>query len=141
MPEIKRIHHIAVLVENIDTSLEFWQTILGIEPSHISDYPQEDARIAFLPLGESEIELVQPTKPDSGLSRFLEKRGPGMHHLCLEVDDLRQINAGAGSKKCSADQRATKSGGGWSFVCLHPPEEHQRGAGRAVSAAKIIRTL
>jgi methylmalonyl-CoA/ethylmalonyl-CoA epimerase len=91
MPEIKRIHHIAVLVENIDTSLEFWQTMLGIEPSHISDYPQEDARIAFLPLGESEIELVQPTKPDSGLSRFLEKRGPGLHHLCLEVDDLQRL--------------------------------------------------
>jgi methylmalonyl-CoA/ethylmalonyl-CoA epimerase len=91
MPEIKRIHHIAVLVENIDTSLEFWQKMLGIEPSHISDYPQEDARIAFLPLGESEIELVQPTKSDSGLSRFLEKRGPGMHHLCLEVDDLRRL--------------------------------------------------
>jgi methylmalonyl-CoA/ethylmalonyl-CoA epimerase len=89
MPEIKRIHHIAVLVENIDTSLEFWQSILGIEPSHISDYPQEDARIAFLPLGESEIELVQPTRRDSGLSRFLEKRGAGMHHLCLEVDDLK----------------------------------------------------
>jgi methylmalonyl-CoA/ethylmalonyl-CoA epimerase len=91
MPEIKRIHHIAVLVENIDTSLEFWQKILGIKSSHISDYPQEDARIAFLPLGESEIELVQPTKSDSGLSRFLEKRGPGMHHLCLEVDDLRRL--------------------------------------------------
>ena len=91
MPEIKRIHHIAVLVENIDTSLEFWQSILGIEPSHISDYPQEDARIAFLPLGESEIELVQPNRPDSGLSRFLEKRGQGMHHLCLEVTDLRRL--------------------------------------------------
>jgi methylmalonyl-CoA/ethylmalonyl-CoA epimerase len=91
MPEIKRIHHIAILVENIDSSLEFWQTILGIEPSHTSNYPQEDARIAFLPLGESEIELVQPTKSDSGLSRFLEKRGPGMHHLCLEVDDLQRL--------------------------------------------------
>ncbi len=91
MPEIKRIHHIAILVENIDASLEFWQTVLGIEPSHISDYPQEDARIAFLPLGESEIELVQPTKPDSSLSRFLEKRGPGLHHLCLEVEDLRGL--------------------------------------------------
>ncbi len=91
MPEIKRIHHIAVLVENIDTSLKFWQSILGIEPSHISDNPQEDARIAFLPLGESEIELVQPTRPDSGLSRFLEKRGAGMHHLCLEVDDLKSL--------------------------------------------------
>jgi methylmalonyl-CoA/ethylmalonyl-CoA epimerase len=90
MTEIKRIHHIAVLVDNIEGSLEFWQAILGIVPSHISDYPQEDARIAFLPLGESEIELVQPTKADSALSRFMEKRGAGMHHLCLEVDNLRE---------------------------------------------------
>jgi len=88
MPEIKRIHHIAVLVEDIDTSLRFWRDILGIKPSRIGDIPQEASRIAILPLGESEVELVQPTTPDSGLSRFLEKHGPGMHHLCFEVDDL-----------------------------------------------------
>ena len=91
MPEIKRIHHIAVLVNDINTSLKFWHDILGIEPSHISDMPNEAARIAFLPLGESEIELVQPVTHDSGLSRFLEKHGPGMHHLCLEVDDLHGL--------------------------------------------------
>ncbi len=88
MPEIKRIHHLAVLVEDIDHSLHFWRDILGIEPSHISMVPQESARIAFLPLGESEIELVQPTSDESGLSRFLKKHGPGMHHLCLQVEDL-----------------------------------------------------
>ena len=89
MPEIKRIHHIAVLVEDIDTSLKFWHDILGIEPSHISNMPNEAARIAFLPVGESEIELVQPVTSDSGLSRFLKKHGPGMHHLCLEVVNLQ----------------------------------------------------
>ena len=91
MPEIKRINHIAVLVEDIDTSLKFWHDILGIEPSHISNIPNEAARIAFLPLGESEIELVQPITSDSGLSRFLEKHGPGIHDLCLEVDDLQGL--------------------------------------------------
>jgi methylmalonyl-CoA/ethylmalonyl-CoA epimerase len=90
MPEIKRIHHIAILVKDIESSLKFWQDILGIEPSHISDMPNEAARIAFLPIGESEIELIQPVTSDSGLNRFLEKRGPGMHHLCLEVDDLQR---------------------------------------------------
>ena len=88
MPEIKKINHIAVLVENIDVSLKFWQDSLGIEPTKITEIPHEQARIAFLPLGDSEIELVQPTSQDSGLSRFMEKRGPGIHHLCLEVDDL-----------------------------------------------------
>ena len=91
MPEIKRIHHIAILVDDINNSLLFWRDILGIVPTHISEMPAEAARIAFLPLGESEIELVQPTTHDSGLSRFLEKHGPGMHHLCLQVDSLQAL--------------------------------------------------
>ncbi len=121
MPEIKRIHHIAVLVENIEASLNFWHTILGIEPARISDYPQEDARIAFLPLGESEIELVQPTKPDSGLSRFLEKRGPGMHHLCLEVDDILELLQGlksSGVQVINEEPRVGEDGRLYAFI--HP---------------------
>jgi methylmalonyl-CoA/ethylmalonyl-CoA epimerase len=89
MPEIKRIHHIAVVVNDIEASLLFWHDILGIEPAQVSNIPQEAAQVAFLPLGETEIELVQPTMPESGLSRFLDKHGPGMHHLCLEVDDIQ----------------------------------------------------
>jgi methylmalonyl-CoA/ethylmalonyl-CoA epimerase len=88
MPEIKRIHHIAVLVEDMDTSLSFWRDVLGITPSLISEVPQEAARIAFLPVGGSNVELVQPISRDAGLSRFLEKHGPGLHHLCFEVTDL-----------------------------------------------------
>jgi methylmalonyl-CoA/ethylmalonyl-CoA epimerase len=91
MPEIKHIHHIAILVENLDSSLSFWQGILGLIPSKVTEIPDESARIAFFPLGESELELVQPTSADSGLSRYLEKRGPGMHHLCLEVTDLSAL--------------------------------------------------
>jgi methylmalonyl-CoA/ethylmalonyl-CoA epimerase len=93
MPTIKRIHHIAVLVEDIEAALKFWRDTLGIEPTQVLDNPAEMAQIAFLPVGESEIELVQPTTGESGLSRFLEKRGPGMHHLCLEVDDLSGLLA------------------------------------------------
>ncbi len=54
----------------------------------IEDVPAENSLVAFFPAGESEIELVQPTTRDSGLARYLEKRGPGMHHVCLEVDDI-----------------------------------------------------
>lgn len=91
MYDVKKIHHVAILVEDIDESLKFWQETLGIQPSHVADFPSESARIAFLPLGESEIELVQPTLPGTGLSRFLEKRGEGLHHLCIEVDDLHGL--------------------------------------------------
>ncbi len=89
MTEIKRIHHIAILVEDIDKALVFWHDQLGIEPASVAEVPQENARVAFLPLAGSEIELLQPITLDSGLSRFLQKHGPGLHHLCLEVNDLK----------------------------------------------------
>lgn len=88
MPKIKRIDHIAILVDEMDKTLQFWSGALGMQVSHIQDIPAEAAQIAFLPIGDSEIELVQPTTGDSGLAKFLEKRGPGMHHVCLEVDDI-----------------------------------------------------
>jgi methylmalonyl-CoA/ethylmalonyl-CoA epimerase len=88
MPKINRINHVAILVDDMDKTLAFWQDALGINLSRIEDMPTEKSRVAFLPLGDCEVELVQPTTDDSGLARFLEKRGPGMHHICLEVDDI-----------------------------------------------------
>ncbi len=121
MPEIKRIHHLAVLVKDIDRSLKFWRDILGIEPSHITDVPQEGARIAFLPLGESEIELVQPTAPDTGISRYLEKHGPGMHHVCLQVDDLSSLLARLKSGGIQLINESPVVGeNGRSYAFIHP---------------------
>jgi methylmalonyl-CoA/ethylmalonyl-CoA epimerase len=88
MPAIKKIDHVALVVADIDAALAFWCDALGLKLEHIEDVPREKSAIAFLPLGESEIELVQPTDAESGVAKYLEKRGPGMHHLCLEVDDL-----------------------------------------------------
>ena len=121
MPEIKRINHIAILVEDLDTSLKFWHTILGIEPSRVTDMPQEASRIAFLPLGESEIELVQPTSTDSGISRYLEKRGPGMHHICLEVTDLNSLLAQLKGSGVQLINDVPKIGeGGKLYAFIHP---------------------
>jgi methylmalonyl-CoA/ethylmalonyl-CoA epimerase len=91
MPEIKRIHHLALLVADLEAAIRLWQDTLGVTPSRVSDIPEEAARSAFLPLGGSQIELVQPATSDSGLSRYLEKHGPGMHHVCLEVEDLEGL--------------------------------------------------
>jgi methylmalonyl-CoA/ethylmalonyl-CoA epimerase len=121
MPEIKRIHHLAVLVDDIDDSLRFWRDILGLEPSHITDVPAEGARIAFLPVGESEIELVQPTTGDSGLSRYLDKHGPGMHHLCLQVDDLQGLLPQLQAKGIQLINDQPKVGeDGKLYVFIHP---------------------
>ncbi len=88
MTDLKRLDHVAVLVPDLDQALKFWQDQLGLPLDHIETVSGMDAKIAFLPLGESEIELVQPTEQDTGLAKFLEKRGPGLHHICIEVDDI-----------------------------------------------------
>ena len=87
----KRIDHVAIIVRNIEQALMFYHDMLGIEPSVVKEVPTEQVRIAFLPMGGpggSEIELIEPTTPDSSLSKFLDKRGEGMHHICLEVENI-----------------------------------------------------
>jgi len=88
---IKRIDHIAIVVENIDVALNFWEDALGLDVSHIEDVIDQHALVAFLPSGQSEVELVEPTSKMSGVAKYLDKRGPGMHHICFEVDDIRAM--------------------------------------------------
>ena len=83
-----KINHVAIVVQDIDAALRFWEQTFGIELDYIEEVPSQKSKVAFLPLGESEIELVQPTTTDSGLANFLEKRGEGMHHICIEVEDI-----------------------------------------------------
>jgi methylmalonyl-CoA/ethylmalonyl-CoA epimerase len=93
MPEIKKINHVAIVVEDIDSALGFWRDQLGLELDHIEEVPSQVSRVAFMPVGGSEVELVQPTDPESGLGKYLEKRGEGLHHLCIEVDDIEAMLA------------------------------------------------
>lgn len=91
MPGIKRIDHIAIVVDDIQSALGFWQEALGLNLEHVEDVAEQKAIVAFLPTGDSEIELVKPTTDDSGVARFLQKRGPGMHHICFEVDGIQEV--------------------------------------------------
>ena len=89
MSKVKAIDHIAVLVDDMEKSLSFWRDALGMELHELRDVPAEKSQVAFLPLAGSEIELVKPTSDDSGIAKYLAKRGPGMHHICVEVDDIK----------------------------------------------------
>lgn len=125
MPTIKRINHIAVLVDDLETTLEFWQDALGMELTEIQEVPGEQAKIAFLPTGDSEIELVKPTTNDSGLARYLEKRGPGMHHICLEVDDIDGMLARLKQKGIQLINEEAKTGSdGRRYAFIHPKSAH-----------------
>jgi methylmalonyl-CoA/ethylmalonyl-CoA epimerase len=88
MNKVKRIDHVAIVVDDIEAALGFWRDGLGMEVTHVEDVPDQESVVAFLPTGDSEVELVKPSTADSGVSRFLARRGPGIHHICFEVDDL-----------------------------------------------------
>lgn len=87
MININKVNHIAVAVADIDEALKFWNEILGIKLHHLEDVPSQKAKVAFLPVGDTEVELVQPTTEDSGVAKFVAEKGGGMHHLCFEVEN------------------------------------------------------
>jgi methylmalonyl-CoA/ethylmalonyl-CoA epimerase len=91
MSKITKINHVAIGVDDIDAALAFWRDGLGLAVSHIEDVPSQKALVAFLPTGDSEVELVQPSSSDTGLAKFLSEKGPGMHHLCFEVENLDEF--------------------------------------------------
>jgi methylmalonyl-CoA/ethylmalonyl-CoA epimerase len=88
MAKITKLNHIAIVVRDIEESLKFWEESLGLTLDNIEVVPSQNSRVAFIPVGDSEVELVQPTSNETGLAAYLEKRGEGMHHLCMEVDDI-----------------------------------------------------
>lgn len=121
MPNVKKIDHIAILVDDMQAPLAFWRDALGLEVTHLEDVPAENAQIAFLPTGDSEIELVRPTTDDSGLARYLAKRGAGMHHICLEVDDIEAMLAQLKSKGIELINEQPRTGSdGRKYAFVHP---------------------
>jgi len=85
-----RIHHVAVVVASIERSLVFYRDVLGLALETVMEIPQDKVRIAFLGVGESKVELVQPTDDTTGVARFLASKGEGFHHVCFEVDNLAE---------------------------------------------------
>lgn len=121
MPQIKAINHVAVVVEDMEESLAFWRDALGIELHELRDVPDEKSQVAFLPLAGAEVELVMPTSDDSGIAKYLAKRGGGMHHLCLEVDDINVMMAQLKSKNIRLiNEEPRISADGKRYAFIHP---------------------
>jgi len=122
---IKRINHVALLVDDIEQALEFWRDVLGLELAHVEDAPDQGSIVAFLSTGDQEIELVKPTTESSGIARYLERRGPGLHHICLEVDDIQECLAqlkAAGVRLINPEP--TVGTGGKLVAFIHPASTH-----------------
>ncbi|MEE8471276.1 MAG: methylmalonyl-CoA epimerase [Dehalococcoidia bacterium] len=85
---IRKVDHVAIAVKNLDEGLKTYENLLGIKPSHVEIIADQGIKAATIVLGDMEIELIEPTDPDSGVGKFLEKKGEGIHHICFEVDDV-----------------------------------------------------
>lgn len=84
-----KINHIAIVVPDVNEALKFWRDALGLPLQHTERNADEAVDIAFLPLeGQGEIELIAPITDDSGVAKYLAKKGAGLHHICLEVDNI-----------------------------------------------------
>jgi methylmalonyl-CoA/ethylmalonyl-CoA epimerase len=121
MAVIKAINHVAVVVDDMEKSLSFWRDALGIHLHELRDVPAEKSQVAFLPLAGAEVELVMPTSDDSGIAKYLAKRGQGMHHLCLEVDDIEGMLAQLKAKNIrliNEEPRVAADGKKYAFI--HP---------------------
>jgi len=121
MSHIKSVNHVAVVVDDMEKALSFWKDALGMHMHELRDVPAEKSQVAFLPLGGSEVELVMPTSDDSGIAKYLARRGPGMHHICLEVDDIEGMLEQLRAKEVRLiNEEPRSSADGKKYAFIHP---------------------
>ncbi|MGH9883050.1 MAG: methylmalonyl-CoA epimerase [Pyrinomonadaceae bacterium] len=83
-----KIDHIGIATRQLEDATGIWRDALGLEPGHTQEVTEQGVRVTMLPIGESQIELLEPLSADSPVGKFLEKRGPGVHHIAIEVEDI-----------------------------------------------------
>ena len=84
---IKRIDHVAVAVKDLDEAVKTFENLFGLKPAKIEEVPDQGVKAALIHVGDTELEFIEPVNPNSGVAKFLESKGEGIHHICLEVDD------------------------------------------------------
>jgi methylmalonyl-CoA/ethylmalonyl-CoA epimerase len=124
IPPSGRIHHVAVVVRSIDDSLGLYRDLLGMPVEAVTDIPSDRVRIAFLGVGESKVELVEPTDDTTGVARFLAKQGEGFHHVCFEVANLSEELTRLAIEGIELIDSAPRRGAEGPVAFLHPRSCH-----------------
>ncbi len=121
---IKKIHHVGLVVRDADEALKFWRDALGLEVTEDRVIDDQGVRGVLLKIGNSEVELLEPTRDDTGVARYLETRGEGMHHLCFESDDVAKELQTAASKGIELIDETPREGLAGMIGFLHPKSNH-----------------
>jgi len=121
MSAFMKIHHIGIATSEIGGAAEMWDALLGLRADHTEEVAGQKVRVCMLPLGESRLELVEPMSPDSPISKFLEKRGGGIHHIALSVEDIRATLQDLKQKGARLIDEEPRAGAGGCLVAfIHP---------------------
>jgi methylmalonyl-CoA/ethylmalonyl-CoA epimerase len=116
-----KIDHIGIATRGIEEALGFWRDALGLEVKHTETVEGQGVRVAMLPAGEPRVELLEPTGPDTPVARFLEKRGPGIHHVAVRVADIRAALARLKAQGARLIDEEPRAGAGGCLVAfVHP---------------------
>ena len=119
-----KINHIAIVVADIEQALAVYRDVLGLPLEQISEEAAEQVRVAYLPAANGEIELIQPTSADSGVAKFLARRGEGLHHICLEVDNLDQAVQDMADQGLEVLGQPRHNERGDKYIFIHPKSAH-----------------
>jgi methylmalonyl-CoA/ethylmalonyl-CoA epimerase len=116
-----KIEHIGIATHKIDDALEFWRDALGLPVVETEEIAEQGVRVAMLPVGEPRVELLEPTSESSPVARFLQKRGAGIHHIALRVDDIRATLASLKERGARLIDESPRVGAGGHLVAfVHP---------------------
>jgi methylmalonyl-CoA epimerase len=121
---IGKIHHVAVIVRDLEASLGLYRDKLGLEVESVMDMAHDHVRIGFFPVGGTKIELVQPTDNTTGSARFLETKGEGFHHVCFEVPDIQAALDELNAAGLTLIDGAPRKGGEGPVAFVHPKSCH-----------------
>jgi methylmalonyl-CoA epimerase len=119
-----KVHHVALIVSSIENALGLWGGALGLELETVMDIESDHVRIAFLGVGESKVELVEPTDDTTGVARFLANKGEGFHHVCFEVADLAEALRRLAADGIELIDTAPRRGAEGPVAFLHPRSCH-----------------
>ncbi|NMW19007.1 MAG: methylmalonyl-CoA epimerase [Chlorobiaceae bacterium] len=124
---IKKIDHIAIAVQNLESALDTFRNVIGCDPEtiRIEEVDSEKVRVAFITIGESKIELLEPLSDESPIAKFLAKNGDGMHHIALETDDIDKETERLASVNIHPLGLPKEGAGGKKIMFLHPKETNR----------------
>ena len=117
---IKKVHHVGVVVRDMDQAMRFWRDTLGLHVHKIETIQEQGVRAALLTIGDSEIELLEPVVPDTGVARYLDSKGEGLHHVCFQVDSIDRDLEALKAKQVELIDQQPRIGLAGRICFLHP---------------------